>query len=192
MSIFTRAFKPTQPHCLYDTLFNGETVCAEVDTIYAYVVEYLVRNFGKYLPARDMIILDRLTRTGTTVLKLLFILFTLGHDAALRRQIEDSADPVPETQKKVEAYYYVLAGQLRSLFISPFTQHSAKRIALTLLGEYVFVWRSFNASNMIQYIDWHSARPRKELDHQVHPLLEDDVKMKKPCKKPCKKTTKMK
>jgi hypothetical protein len=183
LSIFTPAFKPKQPHCLYDTLFNGETVCAEVEAIYGHVVEYLVRNFGKYIPKRDITILNRLTRTGTPALKLLFVLFTLGHDAALRRQIEDSADQEPETQKKMEAYYYVLAEQLRSLFISPFTEHSAKRIALTLLGEYVFVWRSFNASNMIQYIDWHSARPRKELDHQVHPLFEEDLKMKKPCKK---------
>jgi len=143
--------------CLYDDLFSVDTAREAITKTYGAIRQYGVRNYGKHLKKRDVERLADLTERGGYALKLMFVLAMLAHDAALREQVEDTADP--ESLEKAKGFYRVLALAVRSVYVSPFTERSVRRIILGAIRFCFVAWECFDAAGMTHLCDWYSARP---------------------------------
>jgi hypothetical protein len=118
----------------------------------------VLRFYGAELKPVDIQRYDELCARGGTALKLMFVLMMLAHDAALRQQIVCTANADVATQRKVAAFYRVIAIALRSIYVTPFTETSMKRIMLSTL-EFCYVgWACHDADGITHYCDRYAAR----------------------------------
>lgn len=137
-------------------MFTEETARDAIDTTFDDVCDYSVRNYGHHLKKMDVARLKKLRESGTRSLKLMFVLAMLTHDASLREQIEDDASL--DIVDKVKSFYRVLAIVMRSIYVSPFTERSAKRLVFDALRFCFLTWKCFDAKGIVHLCDWYSAR----------------------------------
>jgi hypothetical protein len=145
--------------CLYDDLFDLDTMNTTIDKVYPELKEYNLRNFGFYLQDQDDDRLKKLDKKGNRAALLVNMLGNFGFDAAVRKQIENGTDHDPETDRKVAAYERLCAQMLRSFFVSPFDETNAQRILLTGVGFCIMAWRGFDAAGLERLCDIYGARP---------------------------------
>jgi hypothetical protein len=142
--------------CMYDDLFTEETSRDAIKKVREDILAYGMRNYGAHLKKRDAERIRDQTERGGYAAHLLFVILMLTHNAALREQIEDTADP--EVIDKVKGFYRVMAIATRSIYVSPFTERSVRRMALGVIRFCFMAWRCFDADGMARLCDWYSAR----------------------------------
>jgi hypothetical protein len=132
--------------CIYDELFvtDGSTQGAQrAVAIFEYMCLYVIESYEQYLSKADLERLENLQQNGSPILKLVFILALITHDAAIRLTFENECE-VPADFEKMKAYYRALAIGFRSLYQSPFDANNIQMLILSLLG---FLHRAWACTN---------------------------------------------
>jgi hypothetical protein len=146
--------------CLYDVLFGNASMssaetAAAIECVFATTHEYIIRAYGAELKPMDFARYDDLCHRGDAALKLMFVLMVEAHEASLRQQIENEAEPC--IRPKVREFYRSLAIMVRSIYSTPYTESSMNRIILTALQFCFTAWR-MDINGMIHYNNIFAAR----------------------------------
>jgi hypothetical protein len=170
--------------CLYDELFSFTNAKDAIEIGFANTLHHINRHYRKYMQGVDKARIRMIKRHGSVFVKVFFVLCCLAHNVALRKQIEYDAVHVfkrrlrkkcerlcqpfamseedqkelTEIRKKIRIFSTnVLAIKVRSLYVSPFTENSIKRIVLTAVEWCVNAWVSNNSAGLEHLCRIHSS-----------------------------------
>ena len=173
-----------QATCLYDELFSFTNARDAIEIGFENTLKHINRHYRKYMQDVDKARVKMINEHGSIFIKVFFILCCLAHNVALRKQIEHDAVQVfkhrlrnkckrlqqpyamsdedqrelTEIRKKIRVFSTnVLAIKVRSLYVSPFTENSIKRIVLTATEWCVNAWLSNDSAGLEHLCRIHSS-----------------------------------
>lgn len=149
--------RPTVKKCVYDSFFAMDNTATEaIEKAFESAKAYELRIYGQYYNKKDLEYLENLAKKGGPILKLMFVIGELTHDAAWRAQVEECSDPA--VQEKVRGFFRVMSIAMRSMYEANIDEHTAKRIVLSTVEYLHRCWSCCDKKHQDIACDYFASR----------------------------------